>query len=528
MKTKMDFTLNQVISVKELKDGKFYPASIIDINSDKREIKIHFTGWANRFDEILPFDSDRIAKDKEGEKDIPLTVPCSQDAQQTTATCSIKKQTQEILGNLLRHANQNQKTVLSAFAEKEDSEQNEKHIYKFLVPQLEETADYLRIITVDRDGKKIYLKQKNLLVKKIVSKIMSLLPVMCLECGDSYATPLGTSSPFNCVRCDRGSHSCSKVTSFHGLMTDAPLGLVWMCSPCLRDLKPETPCPTPHDSLQSEEDSSQLGKSVVPTKDAEILSSATCSETTKQAEDKSMSMSNRQKDERKVDICDLYRKGACPHGMKGTNKVEGQVCQFSHPKGCQKYISFGSRGKKGCGSRSKCQLFHPVLCRYSIKQRLCTNDKCTFVHLKGTRRQKPQNHQIQNEPQKSKQNSVNQPKNSIPKSKDPLERLEEVIKDMRTTQLQEMTFIKQEILFLKNLNSQPAQAAAPYWAARTPNQYQPMLFNHPPPQVFAQNHYQQVQPSMYQMSGQPVLNQMGRQQMGGPPPGKAGGNSSCF
>ena len=59
----MEFNVSQDISVKDLKNGKFYPAIITGVDSEKREIKIHFKGWANRFDEMLPFDSDRVAKE---------------------------------------------------------------------------------------------------------------------------------------------------------------------------------------------------------------------------------------------------------------------------------------------------------------------------------------------------------------------------------------------------------------------------------------------------------------------------------
>ena len=37
-----------------------------------------------------------------------------------------------------------------------------------------------------------------------------------------------------------------------------------------------------------------------------------------------------------------------------------------------------------------CKYFHPILCKFSVQKRLCTHDKCTFTHLKGTKRSEQQ------------------------------------------------------------------------------------------------------------------------------------------
>ena len=143
------------------------------------------------------------------------------------------RRTQETIGNLLRQAGPNPKTVISAFSEKEDSSKNEKALSKFLVPMLEETAEFLKIDIVDHEGKKIFVK--NSLTKTIVRKLSAHLP--------------------------------SNDTLNHNRQCDLP--------------KPK--------------------------------------------------------------ICNLYKKGACPHGLKGTKLIEGGICKFDHPAACQRYISYGSR-----------------------------------------------------------------------------------------------------------------------------------------------------------------------------------------
>ena len=49
----------------------------------------------------------------------------------------------------------------------------------------------------------------------------------------------------------------------------------------------------------------------------------------------------------------------------------------------------GPSGRQGCKRGDSCKFYHPTLCKYSLKKRLCTNDKCKFVHLTGTARKAP-------------------------------------------------------------------------------------------------------------------------------------------
>ena len=82
-------------------------------------------------------------------------------------------------------------------------------------------------------------------------------------------------------------------------------------------------------------------------------------------------------------ICSKLKQGKCPHGISGQREVGGRVCEFSHPKFCKKFTRNGSGGRYGCKG---CDNFHPTLCRNSVRFRKCFNQKCTFVHLKGTQR----------------------------------------------------------------------------------------------------------------------------------------------
>ena len=43
----------------------------------------------------------------------------------------------------------------------------------------------------------------------------------------------------------------------------------------------------------------------------------------------------------------------------------------------------------------ECRFLHPVLCRYSLRSSYCDNEKCTYTHLKGTKRKYPSPNSLQ-------------------------------------------------------------------------------------------------------------------------------------
>ena len=80
----------------------------------------------------------------------------------------------------------------------------------------------------------------------------------------------------------------------------------------------------------------------------------------------------------KKNICFAFKFDKCP------NKEED--CKNSHPKKCQKFSNYGhfAIDEQGCETQ-KCDLYHPKLCRNSIKAKECPFRKCRFQHLEGTK-----------------------------------------------------------------------------------------------------------------------------------------------
>ena len=93
-------------------------------------------------------------------------------------------------------------------------------------------------------------------------------------------------------------------------------------------------------------------------------------------------------DSHRTPICEDYRHGVCGHGISGKKAVGDKMsCTFRHPKKCEKYCKYGINSSYGC-INPECKFLHPILCRYSIRHNYCENEKCTYTHLKGTKRNK--------------------------------------------------------------------------------------------------------------------------------------------
>ena len=90
-------------------------------------------------------------------------------------------------------------------------------------------------------------------------------------------------------------------------------------------------------------------------------------------------------EEKEKELCKLFKFGGkCPHGMNGLRKhKQFDHCNRSHPKVCNKLLTHGTRGNNGCDGKD-CEKFHPKMCYSSMNSKVCTKEKCTYWHCKGT------------------------------------------------------------------------------------------------------------------------------------------------
>ena len=366
----MSFSIGQSISVLDTADDQVRRCKVVAVNGDDLKVQIHYINWNSSSDEWLDFDSDRILS----------------EVRENTLVLSGRK---EVMGALLLNADEISKQVLSSYPIISDSDEGDKNLNKFSVANLESCARYLKVALKDTAGKKLFNKKS--LVKQLVLSIEALMPTKCEECSSTYKISLEDVPLFKCHICLRGSHDCEQMkrvnTTLAGLRVN---GIVWLCASCSER---HSGAPSLNVGDSSPHSVDNTGTSVV---ESEITDSGDLvngnSEQLSHAGSPTVTV-----------ICKKYRKGNCPHGLRGKKLINGNVCRYQHPRSCNKFCAFGSRGPRGCKDGASCQYFHPMLCRSSLKNRECTNEKCSFVHLKGTVRRSP---------------VVQEPSQNLPKTRD--------------------------------------------------------------------------------------------------------------
>jgi hypothetical protein len=222
-------------------------------------------------------------------------------------------------------------------------------------------------------------------------KIESHFEEQCDECGENYRIGLKSPEPaLRCFLCMQGCHDCEAITarfvSSSQEVAGQLTGTVWLCKGCRvkNDISGTTKSQKTSVTF-SEENPNRID---LEKKD-------------KEKEDEENDDQDVQKDRpslrrdrleqgrnhsaKVMEICPLYKKRQCPHGVSGQNEVNGKVCQLPHPRKCLKFCRFGKR-KGGCTKGSSCKYYHPVLCKFSVRSNRCLNSECTYTHLKGTKR----------------------------------------------------------------------------------------------------------------------------------------------
>ena len=106
----------------------------------------------------------------------------------------------------------------------------------------------------------------------------------------------------------------------------------------------------------------------------------------------------------------ICTRGTCKYG------ISGNQCRYRHPKICKKLASHGTQGENGCTLGKRCSMFHPIVCKNSLKKNECLIQTCKFLHIKGTRRIKETSQPPQFTPPTATVNF--QSKNGSPQRKD--------------------------------------------------------------------------------------------------------------
>ena len=287
---------------------------------------------------------------------------------------------------------------------------------KFQLDSLEKCAEFLSI-PLDDANEIMMFTNKNSLATRIVAEIKAYYPSTCQDCSQGYQVVFDddeTAPLYNCFKCFRGSHNCNTIKERHEALKDQPVptGLVWLCNDCYARANPVKPPKRARSRAPSANSSEKAGKDKKKevASDGEDEEEEETEEEEEEEEEEAEIKETKPPDDNKTPlntggrenpkssapakdkggkekvVCQQYKMRKCPHGADGKKKISGSKCPDYHPRRCRKFCLNGPWGEFGCSLGKDCPGLHPILCRYSMKERRCTTKNCTFTHLKGTKR----------------------------------------------------------------------------------------------------------------------------------------------
>lgn len=267
------------------------------------------------------------------------------------------------------------------------------------------TATFFGFNVRDQDNKKLY-RNLGVLSDRIILKIESLFETECLDCNTKYTNKLTDTPLLTCYLCLQGSHDCDSIENKAAALTKlgeaaSNVGVTWLCSGCSKkndlSLAPKKQVQPNLSSIQEESETNDVTEA--KENEDEV--------TGESEEDRISPRRNRPNDHKNAhtgSICDAYKRRQCPHGPTGKFLIDGNPCPNAHPPRCFRFCNHGKHPRQGCNKGKECQFWHPILCKFSIKNKSCSKEECTFYHLKGTRR-----------PHKPKQPLIQQKTKMMPK-----------------------------------------------------------------------------------------------------------------
>ena len=254
----------------------------------------------------------------------------------------------------------------------------------------------MQVRTQDYDRKQLY-PYKDTLIDRIILKIESHFETTCDECEVKFRNKLSDQEEplLSCYLCYQGSHNCdetkAKFEPIRQYLSDAEgklNGINWLCCGCRKnnDLA-LTPKSKKARNEPSESDPSESHRE----DNGEAEEDQSDGEDDEEQEEVPEERSPRRNREiiQNSDICPLYKKMQCPHGLTGKRLINEAPCNKAHPPRCLKYCRFANDNKLGCTKGKECRYYHPTLCRHSVKRRVCLVVDCKFTHLNGTKKYDP-------------------------------------------------------------------------------------------------------------------------------------------
>ena len=235
-------------------------------------------------------------------------------------------------------------------------------------------------------------KKKVDLVNAIIKRIDNLLTEECPKCKEWYSVSKDEEPTVSCYLCGQGCHEAC-YDELGPLLERFP-GLKYMCVRCEGST----------DQPPKKEDNQSATKTQTPPPAAP--------NSPHRKESESDSDNDEEEDQ---PVCQLLRRRECPYGVSGKTPVNGLICKFKHPKRCQPYCKYSTDPQEGCTKGKDCNLLHPILCKFAIRSKLCTNRQCKFTHPVGTKRYRPKRQDDERKQENHKKQSKDESQNTVRK-----------------------------------------------------------------------------------------------------------------
>ena len=271
--------------------------------------------------------------------------------------------------------NEDIKSTILLYSTTKDLSTIRKELNRVDINILKNTADYLGLQNCQD------YKTPSVITTKVVTKLNALMRCICAICSKYYNT--GDDAALYCSKCSRPCHDDCYKTSLQDLKPG--ISLVFNCYQCTKKTDADLPAATVEPTAETSEETVQPNK---PNIEIATTNSDNQQKTPilKVINAYNLDQLQARYQQPNYTNCVPYLKGECPHGRRGLDEVEGEICSNLHPKKCFPWVRAGNNEQHGCTKGRDCEFYHPRLCNNSVRYRRCTNPHCTFVHLRFTKR----------------------------------------------------------------------------------------------------------------------------------------------
>ena len=335
-------------------------------------------------------------------------------------------QNSQITAGLAQHCQDEEiKNAILHYSTQKDSPTIRKELNKVDINTLKKTANYL--------GLPSDYKTANVITTKIVIKLTALMRCICGSCSGYYNA--GDEASLFCSKCTRPCHDKCYKDSQEGLKPG--ISLLFTCYQCTKKTQPEHGENVQADHVVNAQTEQVEDAQVEPVENTDTdkhkQSDQPNHPVLRVIDAYNLDILYGANPQANYPVCELYKRGECPHGQEGLDEVEGEICKNLHPKvlapnyhddahstkapetrkedkplcryfknsrckygvsgkdcnfkhepACGKFIRNGNKGRYGCRKGSNCTLFHPKMCWDSMNLRICNREYCKFMHIKGT------------------------------------------------------------------------------------------------------------------------------------------------